>query len=84
MSKIKVPAGEWVEIFDSNTSGSFKTFNFKGRVLRATTTPTGHGGLPIEGGKGVYSDIIALSSDGTNNLYIYNPSTETGFVLRDT
>lgn len=83
MSRIKIPPQTWVEIFDSSTSGSFKTYNFNGRVKRDTVLPTNKGGIPIKGGKGVSSELIAVVSDGINSIYIYNPSTDAGYVDKD-
>lgn len=83
MPRIEVPSQTWVEVFDKDTSGSFKTYNFNSRVIRSASVPTHKGGVAIEGGKGIYSDIISIASDGTNNLYIYNPSMYTGYVDKD-
>lgn len=83
MSRIEVPSQTWVEVFDSSTSGSFKTYNFKGRVKRAGALPTDKGGVTINGGKGISSELISVASDSTNAVYIYNPSTNTGYVDKD-
>lgn len=83
VSRITIPPQTWVEIFDSSTSGSFKTYNFSGRVSRGTSLPTDKGGLSIKGGKGLYSELISVGSDDTNSVYIYNPSTELGYVEKD-
>lgn len=83
MSRILVPSQSWVEVFDSSTSGSFKTYNFTGRIKRSSSVPSDVSGVPIKGGKGISSELISVASDGTNSVYIYNPSTDNGYVDKD-
>lgn len=83
MSRISVPSNTWVEVFDSTTSGSFKLYNFSGRLKRSSALPSDIGGVTVKGGEGVYSELISIASDDTNNLYVYNPSSKVGYVEKD-
>lgn len=83
MANINVQPETWTLIFDESTDGSFRLINFRGRLLRATSTPSGAGGITVHSDKTAPSEMFSYASDGTTSLYVYNKDTHVGLVEKD-
>lgn len=82
MSDIQVNPGEWVEVFDENTSGVFRVYSMMARVVRATSTPTA-GGVTLDCDENRPSGLLMNDADGVLKLYLYNSGRTPGYIEKD-
>lgn len=82
MADIQVNPGEWIELFDENTSGVFRVYSMSARVLRATSLPT-EGGVSLDCDEKNPSGLLLNNADGVLKLYIFNSGRTPGYVEKD-
>lgn len=82
MADIQVDPGEWVEIFDENTSGLFRIYSMLAKVKRSAVLPT-EGGVTVVVDEKTPSELMFNHHNGTLKLYVYNSGRTPGYVERD-
>ncbi len=82
MSDLSVTPGEWVEVFDEDTSGMFRIYSMHAKIKRSSTPPT-EGGVTVDVDESTPSELFSNVSDGVLKLYVYNSGRSVGYVEID-